>query len=153
MWSELYNSNNKPTFENVSDFINSTLWNELCLFVENTYSISPKLEFSKCSMQKGWNIKYKKGSKSLCTLYPMDGYFIVLIVIGKKELAEANIVIPTCSIYTQNLFLVTPSYSFGKWLMIEVREKSTFEDVKKLVKLRVKKSVYFIFLKYTLLFW
>ncbi len=138
MWSELYNSNNKPTLENVRDFINNKLWDELCLFVENTYSTLPNLEFSKCSMQKGWNIKYKKSSKSLCTLYPMDGYFIVLIVIGKKELTEANLVIPTCSTYTKNLFLKTPSSYCGKWLMIEVKEKSTLEDVKKLIQLRVK---------------
>ncbi len=138
MWSELYNSNNKPTFENVSDFINNSLWDELCVYVENTYSTSPNMEFSNCSMQKGWNIKYKKSSKSLCTLYPMDGYFFALVVIGKKELPEANMVIPTCSPYTQNLFSVTPSSNIGKWLMLEVRDKSAQEDVKKLIQLRVK---------------
>lgn len=138
MWSEIYNSNNKPTFENVSDFINSPLWNELCSYVENTYSTTPNMEFSSCSMQKGWNIKYKKSSKSLCTLYPMDGYFIALVVIGNKELPEANMVIPTCSPYTQNLFSVTPSSHIGRWLMLEVRDKSTQEDVKKLIQLRVK---------------
>lgn len=32
-----------------------------------------------------WNIKFKKGSISLCTIYPRENYFTILIVICKKE--------------------------------------------------------------------
>ena len=138
MWSELYNQSSQPTLENINDFVNSELWNELCSFVENTYAVSPKMEYSKCSMQKGWNVKYKKGSKSLCTLYPMDGYFIVLIVIGEKEQIEAELIMPTCSVYTQRLFSKTAFSAGGRWLMIEVKERAILEDVLKLIQVRVK---------------
>lgn len=138
MWSELYNQSSQPTLENINDFVNSELWNELCSFVENTYAVSPKMEYSKCSMQKGWNVKYKKGNKSLCTLYPMDGYFIVLIVIGEKEQIESELIMPTCSAYTQRLFSKTAFSAGGRWLMIEVRERAILEDVLKLIQVRVK---------------
>lgn len=138
MWSELYNQSSQPTLENINDFVNSELWNELCSFVENTYAVSPKMEYSKCSMQKGWNVKYKKGSKSLCTLYPMDGYFIVLIVIGEKEQIESELLMSTCSAYTQRLFSKTAFSAGGRWLMIEVRERAILEDVLKLIQVRVK---------------
>lgn len=138
MWSELYNQNNQPTMQNINDFVNCELWDELCSFLENTYTVLPKLEYSKCSMQKGWNVKYKKGSKSLCTLYPMDGYFIVLIVIGKKEQIESELIMPTCNVYVQRLFSETASSGGGRWLMIEVRERAVLEDVLKLIQLRVK---------------
>ncbi|MFZ5985869.1 MAG: DUF3788 domain-containing protein [Bacillota bacterium] len=138
MWSELYNINNKPTIENISDFVNSELWNELCTFLGDNYAVVPKIEYSKCSMQKGWNVKYKKGSKSLCTLYPMKGYFIVLIVIGEKEKIESELVVPTCTMYVQQLFHETAFSLGGRWLMVEVRDRAVYEDVLKLVKIRVK---------------
>lgn len=134
IWGELYNQSKQPTLQNISDFVNSELWNELCLFLENTYDILPKIDYSKCSMQKGWNLKYKKGSKSLCTLYPMDGYFIVLIVIGEREQLESEFILPTC----KRQFYETTYSVRGRWLMIEVSEKTVLEDVLKLIQLRVK---------------
>lgn len=138
MWNELYGQDNQPTLQNINDFVNSELWNELCLFLEDTYAVLPKLEYSKCSMQKGWNVKYKKSSKSLCTLYPMEGYFIVLIVIGEKEQAESEFIMPTCSEYVQELFSKTPYSLGGRWLMLEIKEKPVLEDVLKLIQIRVK---------------
>lgn len=138
MWSELYNQSNQPSLDSINAFINNELWYKLCLFIEATYSLSPKLEYSKCSMQKGWNLKYKKGGKSLCTLYPMKDYFIALVVIGEKELIESELMLPTLSDYVQRLFSETPFSLGGKWLMIEVRENAVLENVLKLIQLRVK---------------
>lgn len=138
MWSELYDQSNQPTMDDINNFINRELWNELCSFLESRYAVAPKLEYSKCSMQKGWNVKYKKSSKSICTLYPMEGYFIVLIVIGQKEQTEAELIIPSCSSYTRQLFSKTPFSLGGKWLMIEVTQRAVLEDVLKLIQVRVK---------------
>lgn len=138
MWCEIYGQDNQPTLQNINDFVNSELWNELCLFLEDTYAVLPKFEYSKCSMQKGWNVKYKKSSKSLCTLYPMEGYFIVLIVIGEKEQAESKFIMPTCSEYVQELFSKTPYSLGGRWLMIEIKERAVLEDVLKLIQIRVR---------------
>lgn len=30
-------------------------------------------------------MKYRKSGRSLCTLYPMDGHFVALVVIGEHE--------------------------------------------------------------------
>lgn len=138
IWSDLYNQKNQPALENIKDFVRNELWNELCLFLENTFAVLPKVEYSKCSMQKGWNVKYKMGSRSLCTLYPMNGYFIVLIVIGEKEQMEAELIIQTCSEYTKKLFSETVSSLGGRWLMIEVKDKMVLDDVKELILVRAK---------------
>ncbi len=126
MWSELYNQNIQPVMENIKDFVKIELWNELCLYLENTYSVLPKIEYSRCSMQKGWNVKYKKGGKSLCTLYPMDGWFIALVVIGEKEQAEAELIMPACSMPIQRLFHETAFSTGGRGLMIEVGEGAVY---------------------------
>lgn len=138
MWKDIYDQSIEPSAENIKQYINNKLYEDLCSFLEDTYQIEPKLEYSKCSMQKGWNIKYKKAGKSLCTIYPMEGYFILLVVIGAKEQVEAEDTIPTCSEYIQNLFWKTPSSCGGRWLMVEVREAEILKDVFRLIQLRVK---------------
>ena len=137
-WSERYDGNHKPSYDNISEFIGNDLWNELNLYLQEAYNIQPNVTYSKCSAQKGWNIKYRKGGKSLCTLYPMQGYFIALVVIGAKEMAEADLLLPLCSQYTQNLYQQTEFSLGGKWMMVNVTKADILHDVKKLIGLRVK---------------
>ena len=81
-WNLLYSNVTPPTWEQVTEYIGSPLWAEFNERIQSAYQIKPCMEYSRCSMQAGWNIKYKKGGKSLCTLYPMQGYFIALVVVG-----------------------------------------------------------------------
>jgi len=136
-WHELYSGETTPTFGQVEDYIKSPLWQKLNNHLQQAYGIEPKMEYSRCSMQKGWNIKYKKSGKSLCTLYPMPGYFIALVVIGAKEMQEAEFLILSCSDYVQAVFASTQSGQGQKWLMLDVKNESTFEDVLKLIALRI----------------
>lgn len=137
-WSELYDSGNQPGLEDVSAFIDNSLWEEVNVFLQNGYQVQPRLDYSKCAAQKGWNIKYKKGGKSICTLYPMKGYFIALVVMGEREMPEAEFFLPSFTDYTQALYQKTPFSAGGKWLMIHVTDHQILEDVEKLVRIRVK---------------
>jgi len=137
-WSELYTAENRPAPEEISAFIGNDLWREMNDFLQRTYGVGPQTAYSGCSAQPGWNVKYKKGGKSLCTLYPMEGGFIALVVIGAKEEAEAGLLMPLCSGYTQELFRQTPFSAGGRWLMMNVTGKEVLEDAKNLIKLRVK---------------
>ena len=136
-WSEIFSEQIPPTFEQISEYIQSDLWKEINEYLQNAYKVSPKLTYSKCSMQKGWNVKYQKSSKSLCTLYPMNGYFIALVVIGSKELTETELFMPSCSTYVQKLFSDLPDSAMGKWLMINVTDTQILDDVKSLIKIRI----------------
>jgi len=89
-------------------------------------------------MQPGWNVKYQKSGGSLCTLYPMKGYFIALVVIGNKESFEAELTLPLLSSYTQSLYQNTAFSPGGRWLMIEVTEPAILDDVIRLVRIRAK---------------
>lgn len=137
-WSELFDHTHRPARDEINKFVGNPLWNELNTFLQQTYSVKPMLAYSGCSMQKGWNVKYRKGGKSLCTLYPMQGYYIVLVVVGAKELAEADLLISFCSEYTQNLYHKTKSATGGKWLMLNVTNADILRDIKDLIALRVK---------------
>ncbi len=141
-WNELYTKYKKPENEDIKNFIgeNAALWDELGEHIKKTYKVKPQYSYSCCSAQPGWNVKYKKSGKSLCTLYPMDGFFIALVVIGKKEEEKVNYVIENDILtpYVKELIEKTTFSAGGRWLMIEVRDKKTLNDLKHLIAIRVK---------------
>lgn len=135
-WNMLYSNATPPTWEQVTEYIGNPLWAEFNSRIQAAYQVKPCMEYSLCSMQAGWNIKYKKGGKSLCTLYPMEGYFIALVVAGSHELTEAELLMPLCSDYVQTVFKNTKTGNGQKWLMLEVRDSEIMEDVFHLIDLR-----------------
>ena len=148
-WSLLYSNAKLPAWEQVVGYVDCSLWSEFNSRIQIAYQIEPVMEYSRCSMQRGWNIKYKKSGKSLCTLYPMSGYFIALVVIGDKEMPEAEFLIPLCSRYVQDVFKSTKSGQGQKWLMLEVRNEETIEDIFRLICLRKKPKNIMDFLEET----
>ena len=70
-----------PTEYEMSNYINNELWNKFCEFIKSNYNVNPRFEFSKCSLEYGRNVKFKNGSKTLCTVDPRENYFCVMIVI------------------------------------------------------------------------
>ena len=135
-WNLLYSNVTPPTWEQITEYIGSPLWADFNERIQSAYQIKPCMEHSRCSMQAGWNIKYKKGGKSLCTLYPMQGYFIALVVVGSRELTEAEFLMPQCSDYVQTVFKNTKTGNRQKWLMLEVRDRGIMDDVFSLINLR-----------------
>jgi len=141
-WSQYFEQDHEPTLAEMISFVNNPLWIALQSFIEATYHIKPIMNYSRCSAQRGWNLKYRKSSKSLCVLYPMDGYFIALVVIGNKELTEAEAYLPQASPEIQELFARTPFAAGGRWLMIPVTSERILEDVKNLIQIRGLKVNY-----------
>jgi len=108
----------------------------LCDYLELLYQIKPIFEYSRCSMQQGWNVKYKKSGRSLCTLYPMQGYFIALIVIGEREQLETELAMPTFTEYFQQLYRETKVGMGQRWLMVSIKDEEVLEDVKACISIR-----------------
>jgi hypothetical protein len=140
-WSELFNISQMPSVKDIKAYIGKSepIWNELTSFIEDTYNVSSQISYSKCSAQPGWNIKYKKSGKSLCTLYPMEDYFIALIVVGAKEEDEVKMAMDAGMLtpYVMELYQKTAFSAGGRWLMIEVKNKEVLNDIKALMKIRV----------------
>ena len=142
LWSELFGSEQQPSENQIVEFVDTNLWVYLGNHLQQTYNVSPKMFYSCCSMDKGfwkgWNIKYKKSGKSLCTLYPKQGCFVTLVPVGAKEAAEAELLIPLCDKYTQDLYSQTKSGINGKSLALNVTSKNILRDVKELIALRAR---------------
>lgn len=139
-WNELFTNDQTPTYEEIKKFIGegAPLWIDLLSYIEKAYNAKPKMAYSKCAAQPGWNVKYQKSGKSLCTLYPIEGYFIALVVVGAKEESEVEMMLNTFTPYVQELYRNTKFSCGGHWLMIEVKDNSVLDDIKRLMAVRVK---------------
>ncbi len=129
----------QPAPEAIEAYFNKNirgLWQDLNDFIQTRYQAAPRMEYSSCSLQKGWNIKYKKAGKSLCTLYPAEDHFYILIVI-KTEIAEMIKSIsdkfePAIIELIDSARPLNGTY----WLMIKVDNKAILDDVKDLLLIK-----------------
>lgn len=137
-WINLFPADTQPSEKQISDFIASSLWADLNRFLRESYEVEPKYSYSVCSGQPGWNVKYQKAGRSLCTLYPMEGFFIALVVVGAKEQMEAELLAPTFTEHVQVLLKSSGGISGARWLMINVTDNAILEDVKTLIQVRRK---------------
>jgi len=135
-WDNMFLKDNKPTLEQINKCVNNPLWDKLNRILIETYGISPKLEYSNCSMQRGWNMKYRKKGRNLCTTYPQVDCFKVLVVISERNKVEAEFLIETCGDTIKQLYHNTKFLNGGKWLMIEVDNVLVLEDTIRLIELR-----------------
>lgn len=139
-WNEQYPKAVQPNLVDISGYIGNPLWQELCGNLESRYKVEPKVEHSICSGAPGWNVKYKKSGRSLCTLYPHDGFFTALVCIGSKEQAEAELLLTNCCSYLQELYEKTDCFNGTRWLMIDVTDAEILTGVLLLIDTRVQKK-------------
>ena len=80
---QFFNKEAQPLESEIREFVKTPLFDDLDTYLRSTYNVKPKTAYSDCSMDnniwRGWNIKYQKSGKSLCTIYPQQGYFLALV--------------------------------------------------------------------------
>lgn len=135
------NSQIEPDLEMIGDFVRNESFMQFCHEIMESYQVKPTFEFSKCSWEMGWNIKFKKGSKTLCTVYPKEHYFTVMVVIGKREKEALIPIFDSFNSITQQTILNTKEGNGQRWIMLDCEDiDSTVEDVKRLIALRVMRK-------------
>ncbi len=137
-WSQLYPQSQAPTFGQMQDYIHSPLYQQLAAFLEQTYQIKPKLEYSKCSMIPGWNIKYKKMGKAVCTLYPAPGYVTCMLVLSEKLQMQIEAFLPHASEVVRQTYLQAKPLMGSRWLVLDVHDQAVLNDIKSLIQLKMQ---------------
>ena len=135
-WNERYPKDQQPTLNEMEQFIGSPLWGRFCAAVEQHYGVKPVTEHSRCSGAPGWNLKYKKSGRSLCTLYPSSGYFTCLLAIGGEAAADADLAIGAFCEYTRMLYRNAIPFNGYRWMMVEVRDERILNDTLALIAIR-----------------
>lgn len=99
-WNALYSNEQPPSLEQVTEYINNPLWIDFNDRIQSAYRTRPCMEHSRCYMQAGWNIKYKKGGKFYLAMYE-------LVFEDEPATAEQIIPIHNNAIYVDDRYLIT----------------------------------------------
>ena len=126
-----------PSLEEVGEYVGNPLFSQFCAEVKDRYQCAERIEFSYCSMEKGWNVKFKKSGKALCTVYPRESYFTAMVVVGQKEKGPAEAALPSCTAALQELYARTREGNGQRWLMVELEDRDDlYRDVFRLMDIR-----------------
>lgn len=126
-----------PTLEEIGEYIRNPIFTQFCTEIKEKYQCKENIEFSACSLEPGWNIKFKKSGKGLCTLYPREGYFTVMVVVGTKEKERVEAILPDCDARLQEIYDQTREGNGQRWLMIDLEDKDTLYDhIFRLIEIR-----------------
>ncbi len=83
-------------------------------------------------------LKFRRGGKTLATVYLREGFFILLIIFGRQEREAFEAAQESFSPFVRNFYENSRTYHDGKWMFIEVRPGA---DVGELIRLlHIKKK-------------
>ncbi len=134
---DMQNKDHCPELEEIGEYIKNPVFMQFCSAIKTQYKCTEKIEFSSCSWEPGWNVKFKKSGKNLCTLYPREGFFTVLVVIGTKERASVEAILPECTPELQTIYTQTRAGNGQKWLMIDLEDEGElYNDILRLIEIR-----------------
>jgi hypothetical protein len=137
---DIFDKTYEPSFKELTSYVkgdSNKRWMNLANYIETNFKSSPKLFYSRCSAKPGWNAKYKKSSKALCTLYPGNDYFTALVVLNETDMEWFKGMRDEYSKYILSLYDNCNLFNGTKWLMVDITDDKILEDVKKLIKLKL----------------
>ena len=112
------------------------IWTRLCAVIDETYD----MEHLWGNGGKAWiyEYKYRRGGKTLCALYARETCIGFMVILGKGERLKFENDIENYPPEVQKIYVETPTYHDGKWLMFEPVDASLFEDFIRLLTIKRK---------------
>ena len=134
---ELKDIKHQPSINEISDYINNSIFDQFYQYMNDEYQVLSKIEYSKDVWFPGWNIKLRKAGKGLCVIYPKVGYFTVLVVVGKHEKAVVENILTNLCTQMQEIYTNTKEGNGQRWLMIDIKiNNQLYQDMLKLIRIR-----------------
>ena len=112
------------------------VWQKLCLVIDEKYEMD-------CQWNKGgkawtYEYKYRRGGKTLCSLYARENCIGFMVIFGKDERAKFEAERNNYSEQVQKIYDDAQTYHDGKWLMFEPTDTTMFRDLIKLLGIKRK---------------
>jgi len=127
----------QPTPKEIRSALGSCfpLWERLINFIEESYRIEGA--WSTWGPAKtGWNLRYRRSSKSLTALHPQQERILVQIVLGKVQADRALKL--ELGEKISRMLQEAPQLRDGRWLFIPVASESDAKDVEKLLLAKMR---------------
>lgn len=134
---DITDRNHQPSIKEISDCIGNPLFHKLYGHMRDGMDALYSVDYSGDRLLLGWNIRFYKGGRTLCRLYPKKGYFSVLVVIGRKEKARVEAELTQMCGVMRDIYESTKEGMGQRWLLIDLHtEDALFQDVQRLVSIR-----------------
>ena len=130
---------NTPTQSDVTELLGQSLfevWQALCSVIDEKY----EMERLWNTGGKNWTYeyKYRRGGKTLCSLYAKRNCIGFMIIFGKDERAKFEAERNDYSQQVQKIYDEAKTYRDGTWVMFEPTDTSMFQDFIKLLGIKRK---------------
>ena len=128
-----------PSQSTITELLGQSLfkvWQKLCSAIDEKYD-----------MEKLWNAggknwtyeyKYRRGGKTLCSLFAKSNCVGFMIIFGKDERAKFDAIRDTFSDSVCKRYDEATTYRDGKWVMFEPTDTSEFDDYMELLAIKRK---------------
>ncbi len=139
LYERLLEKDHKPSEANILIKLRDTAkvaWNDLQQFLKTYYDFTPETVFY--GSNYGWSVRYRRSGKTLCSLFPEEGAFTVLVILGRKEAETVILTLNEFSTSIQQIIMNTGQLHDGRWLWVRVLTITDINDVKKLIKIKKK---------------
>jgi hypothetical protein len=143
MHERMMDKSAQPTEEDMIHWIGQPIaeqWIALRRFLAETYNIVPI--FNSGGKRYGWNLQYRINGRPLCEMYPEDGSFTALVILGQNELGQAMDRIEIFGSNVRQALEGTPRYHDGCWMYIRVYDPLTchqdVQDIEELILIKRK---------------
>jgi hypothetical protein len=110
------------------------LWNEITGYLAESYGHVPVL--TREGKDRTLTIRYRKGGKTLVTLYPREAELVVLVVLGKEEVAKARKLKLTKNV--KATFEKAKQFHDGRWLWLKPANEKDLESIFLLLNVKRK---------------
>ena len=130
---------NKPSQSIMTELLGQSLyevWQALCTAIDEKYDMEQLWNTG----GKNWTYeyKYRRGGKTLCSLYAKRNYVGFMIIFGKDERVKFEAIRDTLSNAVCKQYNEAKTYHDGKWGMFEPTNTADFDDYMKLLAIKRK---------------
>lgn len=115
------------------------IWSELNSFIKDNYNM--EVLWNKGGKTGLYELKYRKGGKTFCALYPRENGICILIIFGKAEREKFEAARTNFSEYINNFYDNTQQYHDGKWMYLDLVNDKLADDIKKLLLIKKKSNI------------
>ena len=112
------------------------IWTKLCAAIDEKYDMDRLWD----NGGKAWTYeyKYRRGGKTLCSLYARENCIGFMIIFGKNEREKFEASRESYSEQIQTIYDAAKTYHDGKWVMFQPVDTVLFDDFVRLLEIKRK---------------
>ncbi|MCL2619494.1 MAG: DUF3788 domain-containing protein [Defluviitaleaceae bacterium] len=113
-------------------------WEEFLKFINKNYEMDEVWRAGEPNKSIYNELKFRRGGKTLVSLYIREGHFISVIILGKAEREKFEQQKDNFSPKVYQIYEETKTYHDGKWLGFEVNDNEFVKDMCNLLLIKRK---------------